>query len=121
LYASRTGNTEKVALRFKKVFENKGWVCDLFKVEKDADAQKMPDYKSYDFLCVGSPVHLKLAAEEMRTVLMPAPPKRAPGEERPCIVQFDRLIFSPDDKKGVVFATYSGLSYGPKEPEPVLS
>ena len=33
IYQTMTGNTEIVALRFKKVFEKKGWDCDIFKID----------------------------------------------------------------------------------------
>jgi hypothetical protein len=33
-YSSLTGNTEKVALRFKETFENKGWQSDLLSSQK---------------------------------------------------------------------------------------
>jgi flavodoxin len=54
LYQTMSGNTEKVAFRFKKVFEKKGWKCDIFKVDKNMDADNLPfDFQDYDFLCVG--------------------------------------------------------------------
>ena len=37
MYASFTGNTEKVAQRIKETFESRGWQCDMFKVRKNAD------------------------------------------------------------------------------------
>ena len=55
VYESRTGNTEKVALTFKGVFEKAGWKCDMFKVNKNIDVHNPPfDYGVYDFICVGS-------------------------------------------------------------------
>ena len=33
IYASLTGNTEKVALRMKSTFEKHGWECDAFKLD----------------------------------------------------------------------------------------
>ena len=55
-YSSYTGNTEKVAKRFKETFENRGWQCDIFKVRKNADDILRPpfDIRGYDFLCIGS-------------------------------------------------------------------
>ena len=38
LYASMTGNTEKVAQRFQQAFVKKGWECDIFKIDKKTDA-----------------------------------------------------------------------------------
>ncbi len=64
MYASLTGNTEKVALRFQKVFIEKGWECDLLKVTKKTDIYHSPfDCSQYDFICVGSYVHGSLPAE----------------------------------------------------------
>ena len=42
IYASWTGNTEKVALRFQKVFEKYGWECDMLKVTKHTDVKTYP-------------------------------------------------------------------------------
>ena len=57
LYSTMTGNTEKVAMRFRKVFEKKGWVCDIFKIDKKTDAINPPfNLEDYDFLCIGSPL-----------------------------------------------------------------
>lgn len=56
IYSSYTGNTEKVALRFKNTFEREGWVCDVFKIGKKAKDILHPpfDIDKYDFVCVGS-------------------------------------------------------------------
>jgi len=55
-YSSITGNTEKVALRFKETFVKRGWQCDIFKVRKQADDILRPpfDVRTYDFVCAGS-------------------------------------------------------------------
>jgi len=132
IYASQTGNTEKVAFSFKKAFENEGWKCDVLKVTKDTDFSKLPfDYKNYDFLCVGTPNTFKLPAEEINTFLYPphpAPPVNMPNPQGPKSMPTPQgptpvkpIKFSPDCKKGIVFATFSGVYLGPKEVEPVLS
>ena len=36
-YSSFTGNTEKVALKFKTTFERNDWECDIFKIRKKAE------------------------------------------------------------------------------------
>ena len=70
LYQTMTGNTEKVVLRFKKVFEKKGWKCDIFKVDKDTDVDNLPfDFKDYDFLCAGSGVYAALPGKELVDVM----------------------------------------------------
>ena len=54
VYESRTGNTEKVALTFKGVFEKAGWKCDMFKIDSKTDVHNPPfDYGDYDFVCIG--------------------------------------------------------------------
>jgi hypothetical protein len=64
VYASLTGNTEKVAQRFHKVFIEKGWECDLLKVTKKTDVFNSAfDYTQYDFVCAGSYVHGSLPAD----------------------------------------------------------
>jgi len=41
-----TGNTEKIAMRFKQVFINKKWQCDVFKIDKNTDTDNPPfDFK----------------------------------------------------------------------------
>jgi flavodoxin len=124
IYASYTGNTEKIALSFEKAFEKKGWQCDVFKVDKDTDFGKLPfDYKNYDFLCIGTPNIFKCPSDEIKKVFMPVhttpPPTNTPAPETSTPV--DPIKFGPDDKKGVIFATYAGIYLGPKEVEPVLS
>jgi hypothetical protein len=131
MYSSHTGNTEKVARRFKKVFEEKGWECDLFKITTRTTAKDLPDLNGYDFLCLGSPVEFKLPTEELMALLNPKhgprrpwaqktpppPPQREAGAREGA----GKILFGADSKKGVAFATYSGHHLGPKEPDPALS
>ena len=57
LYASVTGNTEKVAKAFGKAFENCGWSYDLVKITAKTSFKKDPVYfDDYDFVCLGSPI-----------------------------------------------------------------
>jgi hypothetical protein len=119
MYSSHTGNTEKVALRFKKAFEKKGWECDLFKITKKTTKADLPDYKSYDFLCLGSPVEFKLPTEELMAVWNPKHGPFKPGEGPPKNIQ-QEIVFDADCKKGAVFATFAGHHLGMKEPEPAL-
>ena len=70
LYQTMTGNTEKVALRFKKVFEKKGWKCDIFKVNKDTDVDNLAfDFQDYDFFCAGSGVYGALPGKELVDIM----------------------------------------------------
>ena len=71
MYQSMTGNTEKIVLRFKKVFEKYGWECDLFKVDKNTDVYNPSiDFEKYDFLCAGSGVYTQTAGEEIINTLL---------------------------------------------------
>jgi flavodoxin len=118
IYQTQTGNTEKVALRFKKVFEKKGWACDIFKVDKNMNADNMPfKFEDYDFLCAGSGVYAALPGKDVTDIMFKTThrPKRN-GK----IVRVHRKI-TPGPKKGVVFVTYAGTHLGPKEAEPSLS
>ena len=118
LYQTMTGNTEKVALRFKKAFEKKGWQCDMFKVDKDMDVDNLPfDFEEYDFMCAGSGVYKALPGQELVDIMFRYThrPRRA-GK----IVRVHRKI-TPGPKTGVVFVTYAGTHLGPKEAEPALS
>jgi len=124
VYTSQTGNTEKVALRFKKAFENKNWKCDIFKVTQETDFNKLPfDYKNYDFLCVGSTVTRFMGpTDEIKNILdppHPPPPANIQIPKGPTPIK--PIRFNSDSKKGVVFVTYAGYYMGPKEPEPALS
>jgi flavorubredoxin len=106
VYASRTGNTEKVANELAKNFERYGWESILKKLPKNYDA-KNPDFSfdDYDFVCVGSPVISELPEEQIRTVTYgsPEPQKLNPGP-----------------KCGIVFCTYGGIHLGPPEATPAL-
>jgi len=71
VYSSYTGNTEKVALRFKETLEKKGWQCEIFKVRKIAeDILKPPfDIREYDFVCAGSGLRAHLPYNEILNML----------------------------------------------------
>ena len=71
LYWSRTGNTEKVALRFKSTFERNGWECDIFKIRKrEEDILNPPfDINEYDFMCAGSGLMVHLPYNEILNLL----------------------------------------------------
>ena len=114
IYASRTGNTEKVALRFKNTFERNGWECDIFKISQETDVSNLPfEYKNYDFICVGSPVHHSLPPEEIINAV-----RKQPKEVGKRKIRHRKIV--PGPKKGIVFATYAGAHLGPKEAEPTL-
>jgi flavodoxin len=106
VFASKTGNTEKIAREIGKSFERHGWTSDLKKLPDDYDA-KNPDFEfdDYDFACVGSPVISELPLPQIRTVTY-----GRPGSHR----------IAPGPKCGLVFCTYGGIHLGPMEAEPAL-
>jgi hypothetical protein len=135
LYQSMTGNTEKVALRFKKVFEKMGWECDIFKVKSDPNV-KIPLYKNpkvtdfpfdlrdYDFLCVGSPVQVGQPPKEIINIMFNNP--YSPHSHGETLSDEDRERLRdptviPGPQKGIVFVTYGGVHMGPTEPLPALA
>jgi hypothetical protein len=70
IYASRSGNTAKVAERFKSTFEKHGWQCDMYKIETDVDPMNLPfDIMNYDLVCAGSGIHSHRPYEELVTVI----------------------------------------------------
>ncbi len=120
VYASYTGNTEKVALRFKGVLEKHGWQCDMFKITKTTDFEHPPfKYDDYDFVCVGSLVTSSVPTQESLDIMRknplsahyrPAAGKKGEG--------YKKVV--PGPKKGIVFVTYGGAHMGPPEAEPAL-
>jgi hypothetical protein len=145
-YTSFTGNTEKVAFRIKSTFENQGWQCDIFKIGKKADDILRPpfDVKNYDFWCTGSGLRVHLPYNEVLNMMRgfrlgmdprialrnrdetipyitePLPDIPEPGKN-PRIFTFHRkMVLGPDSPKAIVFVTYGGYEFGPKEAEPAL-
>jgi len=147
LYSSYTGNTEKVAARFKLTFERHSWLCDMQKVRKREEDILDPkfDLASYDFLCVGSGIRSHLPYNEILNLLRrlrlgrdprvalffrgetipyitrPMPPITPPGKDPTLLERHKRIVISPQAPRAVVFATYSGYEFGPKEAEPTLA
>lgn len=123
LYSSWGGNTEKIAITFKKVFEKKGWQCDTFKITKKTDI-KHPGIclNDYDFLCVGSLVIGGLPTREIYDdhlgLLMPA--SLIPGRV-PRYGEFDPITTDYSYKKGLIFVTYTGGRRGPPEAAAALA
>ena len=140
-YSSITGHTEKVAFKFKETFEKRGWQCDIFKVRKNAEDILRPpfDVRSYDFVCAGSGLRAHLPYNEilnmlrgLRTGIDPRITLRFRDETIPYItepipeippqkdpkIDHKKIILGPDSPKAVVFITYAGYEFGPKEAEP---
>ena len=131
LYASMTGHTEKVALRFKKVFEKKNWECDMLKIDEKTDVKQSAslfDCKNYDFICVGSYVHKSLPSEQIIDVMRNNPqsahyPKGIGGPAGSSVQPpvHKKIVLGPENKKGVVFVSFAGHEFGPVEAEPALA
>lgn len=141
-YSSITGNTEKVALRFKETFEKNGWQCDIFKVRKDAEDILRPpfDVRLYDFVCAGSGLRAHLPYNEVLNMLrgfrtgmdpritlsfrdetipyITEPVPEMPPHKRDPKTAHKKMVLGPDSPKAVVFITYGGYEFGPKEAVP---
>ena len=126
VYASVTGNTEKVALRFKQVIEKRGrpwgdWECEIYKITKHTDRKNPPVHvENYDLFCVGAPIWsgippLYLFDDHLGALMPIIMPRRAPGEQ-PRMPQYEG--WGP--KKGIVFVTYGGEREGTHEAWPAI-
>lgn len=144
VYSSFTGNTEKVAQRFKSTFEKNGWESDIFKIRKKAEDILNPpfDINDYDFMCVGSGIISHLPYNEILNVLRrirlgfdPRIALRNRDETIPYIKELlpdlpepwndpdimrhhRKIVLGPGSKKAVVFITYAGYDFGPRETRP---
>jgi len=131
IYASMTGHTEKVALRFKKVLEKKGYQCDTLKVDEKVDYRSIPspfNCDEYDFICAGSYVQMQKPSPKVIEVFMSNPQSAHyfPGGHKPKdpfdpkLRTHSKLFLAPECRKGIVFVTYAGHEFGPPEAEPSL-
>lgn len=143
IYSSYTGNTEKVASTFKSTFQREGWDCDIYKIDKKQEDILNPpfDIRDYDFVCSGTGIRAHLPYNEILNVLRrfrlggdprvvlrsrgetisyitePMPPP-LPAEE--IAARHRKIVLGADSKKCVVFATYAGCEFGPKEALPAM-
>lgn len=144
-YSSYTGHTEKVALRLQSTFEENGWHCDMFKVRKSADDILRPPYdiRQYDFVCAGSGLRAHLPYNEIMNMLRgfrtgadprivlskrdetipyitePIPEQSALNGKKG--FRHGKIVLGPDSPKAIVFITYAGYEFGPREAEPAAS
>ena len=68
MYFTMTGNTTKVANRFKEVFQRRGWECDVLKVDRKTNVTQSPspyDCANYDFFCFGSGNYKSMPGEPL--------------------------------------------------------
>ena len=140
-YTSFTGNTEKVANRFRDTFINYGWECDIFKVGKNADNILRPpfDITQYDVVCAGSGLRSHLPYNEVLNMLrgfrtgmdpritlqfrdetIPYITEPVPEPNRDPLDVHRKIVLGPDSPKSIVFITYGGYEFGPKEAEPAV-
>jgi len=122
IYESMTGNTEKVAFRFKKVFDRMKWDCTILKVDKNT--KNIPfKFDDFDFICVGSPIIAAVPAKNITRIFTmgggapSGPGNGPPAEPRP---PRGRVLLTESRKKGIVFVTYAGQMLGPAEAVPAL-
>lgn len=120
LYVSATGNTEKVAGQFEKTLKEYGWSCDCAALQEPNELQTRQIYLDhYDLLLLGTPVisgaPSPLLAQNIALV-GPEPPRLYSNQ-----MIFPGSLFRPEQSPlGIVFATYSGETYGPCEAQPTL-
>lgn len=141
VYSSWSGNTAKVADRFRSTFEKNNWQCDVFRIGRKFDYMNPPfEFKNYDLACVGSGLNMHLPSEEILNTIQkqfygidPKIFKRSRYEEiteRPPDTLGDvprakgggphhKIILS-DSKRSIIFVTYAGYEFGSREAEPAL-
>jgi flavodoxin len=108
IYASRTGNTKKVAYAFHDAFLKAGWTSDIFRITKKTKRSKLPfNLDDYDALFVGSGTYWRLPYDEITKVVLDQIKRSDIGESK----------IVPGPKVGVAFATNGGAHLGPKEAE----
>ena len=108
VYASRTGNTEKVAYAFHDAFSQAGWSSDIFKVSGETDTSNPPfNFADYDALFAGSGTYMRLPYDEITQTILRQFAKTGIGERK----------VVPGPKIGVAFATNGGAHLGSREAE----
>lgn len=142
LYASMTGNTEKIANCFKEAFEEYCWDVKMFKMTAGADwlgEQENLYFDDYDVICVGSPIiagspmnivrqalALHGGGEDLHDILRKKLEKEGrefkPGRSPELFFwrrNFSKYpgILTPGDSRpvGIVFTTYGGGFFGSGE------
>ena len=117
LYASVTGNTEKIANCFREALEEMNWAVDSIKITNQTNFVENPVFfDEYDLLFVGSPIMAGLPSTLIGKNLgltASMPPRMysdrliMPGLKRP-----ETPDYTP---YAIEFATYGGTSTGPSE------
>lgn len=130
LYATMTGNTEKIAKWFKEEFEHYSFDVELFKMTYNGDdwegMQEKLYFDDYDVICLGSPI---VAGSPLQIVISALSLGGGPkglelGKGLPERLAVWRRNEGPymgvlpkDDYRplGIVFSTYGGGFYGSGE------
>lgn len=117
LYASVTGNTEKIANCFREALEEMNWTVDSIKITNKTNFVEEPIFfDQYDLLFVGSPIMAGLPSTLIGKNLgltASMPPRMysdrliMPGLKRP-----ETPDYTP---YAIEFTTYGGTSTGPSE------
>ena len=133
MYASVTGNTEKVAKAFAKAMEQNDWEAVLYKVDGRTNFHKNPVYfNEFDLVALGSPNMAGLPSPHLQRTFGMVEPFLAPmfsdeptpgpnGLEFPEGVDPEEFMKNKKNRdyiKCVVFETYAG---GVREATSVLS
>lgn len=120
LYTSATGNTEKVACQFEQTLLAYGWDCDRIALQAPSELQARQLYLDhYDLVLLGTPVISGAPSPlvSQNIALVDAEPPRLYSNQ----MIFPGSLFRPEQSPlGIVFATYSGETYGPCEAQPAL-
>ena len=123
MYASVTGNTEKVAKAFAKAMEKNGWEAVLYKIDSKTNFHTNPVYfNEFDVVALGSPNMAGLPSPQVQRCFGMVEPFLAPmfsdepkpgpnGMEFPEGVDPEEFLKNKKDRntiKAVVFETYAG-------------
>jgi hypothetical protein len=144
VFSSLTGNTAKVAERFKSTFLKNGWECDMHRLALNFDYMNPPfKYQDYDLVCVGSGLIMHLPSEvvlnsiqrqfydidpkilkahryEFPRVLEPPVPGRVLPEASVGKVH-RKIVVDCSPKRSIIFVTYGGYEFGPVEAQPAMA
>lgn len=110
LFASQTGNTEKVANVIHETFIEMGWDSKIFKYDMGLNPEKIDiNFDEYDFICLGSPVYWYVPYDPFLWAIRKASHSDV------------YKVIEPGPKKGLAFSTYGGAHLGPREAEACLT
>lgn len=113
LYASTTGNTEKIAKVFEGVLTEYGWEVDILKVLKSNFESQPYRVDDYDLVLAGSPIingiPAKVIYDDKNGIMTVPLLKREHGSFNPIDEYYCKKTY------GIAFVTYTGNRRGPAE------